>query len=244
MVGDGITEGTRRIGEYLRDQPGLAFEFGLVEIAEYRWTDSSGAHLSIVQPRILAQTTVIERHVIRNNAAVSITSLAEDAAAPTSGEGRGRKLDPQVQRQWGAFAQAFIATARFDDPSQPPPRIGGLGWMRLPLPRGHWITLWRATGRGEIGAYLNLVGSEGQAAFEALSGDRALIDEEFADAGLAAPTWERTDKSASVALRWSAPLPWDGNAEDRHLAELLVAANQMVNSFRSWFERITTAISA
>jgi hypothetical protein len=34
VVGDGITEGTRRIGEYLRDQPGLAFDFGLVEIAE------------------------------------------------------------------------------------------------------------------------------------------------------------------------------------------------------------------
>ena len=29
VVGDGITEGTRRIGEYLRDQPGLAFGFGL-----------------------------------------------------------------------------------------------------------------------------------------------------------------------------------------------------------------------
>ena len=30
VVGDGITEGTRRIGEYLRDQPGLAFSFGLL----------------------------------------------------------------------------------------------------------------------------------------------------------------------------------------------------------------------
>ncbi|MDP3674432.1 MAG: hypothetical protein Q8R44_04980 [Novosphingobium sp.] len=116
--------------------------------------------------------------------------------------------------------------------------------MRLPLPRGHWITLWRASARGEIGTYLNLVGSEGHVAFEALREDRALIDEEFADAGLSPPIWERTDKGASVALRWPAPLPWDGAAEDRQLAELQVAANQMVNSFRPRIERITTAIGA
>lgn len=34
VVGDGITEGTKRIGEYLRDQAKLAFDFGLVEIAD------------------------------------------------------------------------------------------------------------------------------------------------------------------------------------------------------------------
>ncbi|MDP3675579.1 MAG: hypothetical protein Q8R44_10875 [Novosphingobium sp.] len=238
VVGDGIAEGTRRIGEYLRDQPGLAFGFGLIEIAEYRWTDESGVQRSVVQPRILAQTAVIERHVIRNEAAVTITSLAEDAAPPASGEGAGRKLDPEVQRKWRAFAQSFIEQARFDDPSQPPPRIGGLGWMRLPLPRGHWITLWRASARGEIGAYLNLVGSEGQAMFAVLREEQALIDAEIADAGLAEPTWERTDKGASVALRWPAPLPWDEAAEQRQLAELQIAANQMVNSFRPRIERI------
>jgi hypothetical protein len=238
VVGDGITEGTRRIGEYLRDQPGLAFEFGLIEIAEYCWTDRDGTERRVVQPRVLAQTAVIERHVIRNEAGVTITSLADEAVSPVGGEGRGRKLDPQVQKQWRAFAQRFIAEARFDDPSQPPPRIGGLGWMRLPLPRGHWITLWRATARGEAGAYLNLAGSEGQALFDILGEDRALIDEEFADAGLGAPVWERSEKGASVALRWPAPQPWDGAAEDRQSAEFQAAANQMVNSFRPRIERI------
>ena len=42
VAGDGIAEGTRRIGEYLRDQPGLAFGFGLIEIAEYRYVDEAG----------------------------------------------------------------------------------------------------------------------------------------------------------------------------------------------------------
>ena len=42
VVGDGIAEGTRRIGEYLQGQPGLAFHFGLIEVAEYRWRESDG----------------------------------------------------------------------------------------------------------------------------------------------------------------------------------------------------------
>lgn len=177
----------------------------------------------------------------RNEAGVTITSLSEESTSPDSGEGRGRKLDPAVLKAWRAFAQRFIAGARFDDPSQPPPRIGGLGWMRLPLSGGHWITLWRASAREEMGVYLNLAGAEGQAAFAELHADQALIDEEFADAGLAAPVWELGDRGASVALRWPAPQPWDPAAEEKQLAELQVAANQMVNSFRPRLERIDTA---
>jgi hypothetical protein len=180
---------------------------------------------------------VIERAVIRNDAAVTIEDVRAEAATPPVREGKGRKLDPAVQQQWREFAQRFISEVRFDDPSQPPPRIGGLGWMRLPLPRGHWITLWRGTGRGEAGAFLNLNGSEGQSAYDELLEDRALIHEELTDAGLPAPTWERTDKGATVSLRWSAPLPWDAAAEERQRTELKAAANQLVNSLRPRLER-------
>jgi hypothetical protein len=239
IVGDGIAEGTRRIGEYLRDQPGLAFDFGL--IAEYRYTDGAGAEQTIVQPRILAQTTVIERHVLRNEAGVSITSLAEDAAAPATGEGRGRKLAPELQQKWRAFAERFIAQAKFDDPSQPPPRHGGLGWMKLALPRGHWITLWRSTASGEAGASAVFNGPEGQLAWDELRADREMIDAEFLDAGLEAPQWERTDKGATIAFKWSEPLPWDAGAEDRQLDALQRASNQLVNSLRPRLERLSAA---
>ena len=67
VVGDGITEGTRRIGEYLRDQPGLAFDFGLIELAEYRLSDAAGVARTVIQPRVVAQTVLIERHVIRSD---------------------------------------------------------------------------------------------------------------------------------------------------------------------------------
>lgn len=237
VVGDGITEGTQRIGEYLIAQPGLAFDFALVEMAQYGWTDDGGTEHTIVQPRLLARTAVIERAVIRNEAAVTIEDLRDEPAAPATGEGRGRKLDPALQHQWRAFAEKFVAGIHFDDPSQPPPRIGGLGWMKAALPRGHWITLWRST-QGESGAYVSLNGSEGQAAWEELLGDRPLIDEEFADAGLPAPNWQRTDKGARISLTWPAPLPWDEAAEIDQAAMLARVANQLVSSFRPRLERI------
>ena len=40
VVGDGITEGTQRIVENLVAQPGLAFDFALVDMAQYAWTDA------------------------------------------------------------------------------------------------------------------------------------------------------------------------------------------------------------
>ncbi|MBC2667473.1 hypothetical protein H7F51_18295 [Novosphingobium flavum] len=237
VVGDGITEGTQRIGEYLVAQPGLAFDFALVEMAQYAWTDGTGAEQVVVQPRLLAKTVVIERAVIRNEASVVIADLRDEPVAP-AGEGRGRKLDSGLQEAWRGFAEHFLAGMVFDDPSQPPPRIGGLGWMKAPLPRGHWLTLYRASGSGRIGAYINLPGSEGLAAFERLAADRALIDEELAEAGLPAPAWERTDKGATITLAWPSPLPWDEGAEMRQRDLLRRAANQLVNSFRPRLEQI------
>ena len=38
IIGDGITEGTQRLTEYL-NVPGLAFDFGLIEMADYRFVD-------------------------------------------------------------------------------------------------------------------------------------------------------------------------------------------------------------
>lgn len=240
IVGDGITEGTQRIGEYLVAQPGLAFDFALVEMAQYTRSRGGGGEQVIVQPRLLARTAVIERAVIRNEASVSVEDLRDEPAPPPAGEGArtGRKLDPALQQRWRAFAERFIAQVSFDDPSQPPPRVGGLGWMKLPLPRGAWITIWRASSNGRYGVYLNLAGGEGTAAFERLIAERAVIDEEVADAGLPPPTWERTDKGASIGFTWEAPLPWDEAAEGEQMRLLGQAANQLVNSMRPRIERM------
>jgi hypothetical protein len=59
-----------------------------------------------------------------------------------------------------------------------------------------------------------------------------MIDREFDEAGLPAPTWKQNEEGASISLVWPSPLPWDGAAEERQLKELSAAANQMVNSLR------------
>ena len=75
------------------------------------------------------------------------------------------------------------------------------------LPRGHWITLWRST-QGAAGAYVSLNGSEGQTAWEELIADRALIDEEFTDAGLPATKPALAVQMIDRAIRARVPFAW------------------------------------
>ena len=230
IVSDGITEGTRRIGEYLRAQPGLAFDFGLVELAEYRFKDpASEAERLIMHPRLLARTTVIERAVIRSEVPGVVIEEISDRVAPAGGAPRP---PTEFQQSWRRFVERFVAATRFDDPGQPPPRSGGVGWMRVPLPGPSPLVLWRASTSGQIGAHLRFTGSEGLDAYEALSAEQDAIGTEYEEAGLTAPLWERRDDEASIFVTLPSPLPWDGPREDEQIAMLGRLANRFVSSFR------------
>lgn len=242
VVGDGIAEGTRRIGEYLRDQPGLAFSFGLIEIAEYRHRDDQGQEHVIMQPRVLAQTAVIERHVIRSE----VSGLVIEAAEMTE---PNRSRDPSVSRapsdasnRWNSFVARFVSDLRFDDPGQPPPRRGGNGWMRLPLPEGLYVNLYRSSGTGGVGAEVRFPGVEGAALYEGLEADRVAIGAEFAANGLTLE-W-REGEVPLLSVRSTAPLPWDGGAEELQRAWLGQAANQFVNSLRPRLQRLAQDLAA
>lgn len=141
IAGDGITEGTRRIGEYLSAQAGLAFDLGLIEIAEYRFHDPlTQTERRIVQPRLLARTNVIDRLVIRSDVpGIRVETETEPSSAT------GRRISAPSERYgiWREFVNRFVAETQFDDPSQMPPRAGGLNWMRLPIPGPASLTLYR-----------------------------------------------------------------------------------------------------
>lgn len=232
VVGDGITEGTRRIGEYLRDQPGLAFGFGLIEIAEYRYTDATGAEQTIVQPRVLAQTAVIERHVIRSE----IPGLVIDAVTGSASDASAR-APTDAGNAWRAFVERFVAEVRFDDPAQPMPRSGGMGWIKLSLPLGLYANLYRSQGEQAIGAQVRFQGVEGEGAFAELLADRELIDNEFAANGLGQPDW-REGEVPSLALVRPSRLPWQPEEEGEQRAWFAKVANQLVNSLRPRLARI------
>jgi hypothetical protein len=235
VVGDGITEGTRRIGEYLHDQPGLAFEFGLIEMAEYRFTEPNGVERTIFQPRILTQTNVIERHVIR----IEVPGLVIDTIEPepSSDQRTANPASMGAALAWRTFVERFVAETVFDDPGQPAPRSGGSGWMRIPLPGAFHINVYRSSGKKQIGAEVSFAGSEGRQAWDALLADRVNIDREFIDAGLSAPEWHDRDVPF-ISLVASSPLPWDAAAEEVQRAWMTPVANQFVNSFRPRLQRL------
>ena len=228
IAGDGITEGTRRIGEYLRAQPGLAFEFALIEFAEYRDDFGNGETRTIIQPRVLAQTVTIERHVIRSEVAgVSIDAVE---MRPSGRSGATGTEPSDSSRSWQVFVDRFIAETVFDDPAQPLARRGGNGWIRLPLPGGLYVNLYRSSLNQQCGAHIRFAGLDA-AAWELCLADRAAIDAEFEVAGLSAPEW--TEKEVpGVTLVTGSAIPWDAAEQDRMLRWMGVAANQFVNSFR------------
>lgn len=230
VVGDGITEGTRRIGEYLRDQPGLAFDFGLIEIAEYRITEGDREQ-TIVQPRVIAQTVLIERHVIRSDVPGVVIEAAarvraSDERAPITDAGRA----------WREFVERFVEEVCFDDPAQPAPRSGGLGWLRVPLPAGFYVNLYREGGQ-RVGAQVRFAGAEGEGAFADLLADRDAIDAEFASAGLHSPEWSLKG-APTLSLVVPSPQPWNAEREAEQRIWFARAANQFVNSLRPRLQRL------
>ena len=230
IAGDGITEGTRRIGEYLRDQPGLAFDFALIEFAEYRGADASGNPLTIVHPRVLAQTAVIERHVIRSEVpGIVIDAVVE--AAPNARSGGGGIGTPAAGAQaWRTFMDQLSGDLRFDDPGQPMPRWGGMGWLKLMLPHNLYVNLYRSSSSSRIGAQIRFAG-EAVSAWSECFADRAAIDAEFVSGGLPAPTWNDGEEP-DVILTTPSPAPWDDEEQARQRQWLATAGNQFVNSFR------------
>lgn len=233
IAGDGITEGTRRIGEYLQNQPGLSFDFALVEFAEYRTGSTEGEGQVILQPRILAKTVTIERHVIRSEVPGVTLAAAEAPAAATQG---GLSTSSTAQA-WRDFVERFAAEARFDDPGQPAPRSGGNGWIRLPLPGGLYVNCYRSSSSGTIGASVRFAGEGSSAAWANCVGDRTAIDAELAAAGLEPAEWLE-DEAPSITVRHPSPAPWNDQEQERQLRWLVLAGNQFVNSLRSRLQAV------
>ena len=248
IVGDGITEGTKRIGEYLQGQPGLAFSFGLIEMAEYRYGET-GAERVIVQPRMLAQTTVIERHVIRNEIAgavidpvVSDHERPSRAASVATGSG-GTASASDASQAWSRLVERFIAETRFDDPGQPLPRRGGNGWIRVPLPGSLYINAYRSLATQRIGVQVRFPGPDGIERYRDLLGERESIDAEIAAAGLPTLEWIESEVP-ELLLTYASPSPWDETREVEQRAWLGLAANQLVNSLRPRLQAAARELAA
>ena len=73
IIGDGIQEGAANIVDFVQRYSGLHFNLALVEAALYR----DGANRLIVQPRVLAQTEIVQRFVV--DGSVERVAVIDDA---------------------------------------------------------------------------------------------------------------------------------------------------------------------
>jgi uncharacterized protein DUF4268 len=173
IIGDGIRENVGAITNFIEDHGTLHFTFGLVEMAIYRMPDGS----RLVQPRILAQSTVVRRIVVdvRNG---QVTDVCEEG--PEAEDPKTRSDLVEQGRIYREFWNEFINTYPLDDSSQPlqPPTRSTNQFYYLSKEVGIWICAVIAPKGQQAGVYLAVRrGPVGDRIYAALSADRTAIDE-------------------------------------------------------------------
>jgi hypothetical protein len=115
IAGDGVREGVQSLTDLVNRSATKAFSFGLIEIAIYRFANDR----LIVQPRVLAETEVIERRmtIITMDGATN-PIVVEDVVEESEALGRPESTRNKEQlRSWWEP----VLRMKFDDPEQEPP---------------------------------------------------------------------------------------------------------------------------
>jgi hypothetical protein len=165
-------------------------------------------------------------------------SVAPVEAGPDRDRPASSGATSAAYAQWKRFVERFVAELRFDDPGQPPPRLGSINWMRLPFPGPGLVTLWRSK-NGEMGVQYKFEDAEGLSAYQLLAEEHEQIEREFADADLPPPQWSMQDSKAVISITVPASLPWDETAEQAQRAWLARTTNAFVNIFRPRLLQLT-----
>jgi hypothetical protein len=104
----------------------------------------------LVVPQVPFRTIVVRQHLILDPSGgrVELDEPPDEEIASPAVPERAALLAAKR-----AYWQRFIDDVRFDHPDQPPPRHGGVGWVRMPLPSpARWLTAYQYEDR--IGVYL------------------------------------------------------------------------------------------
>lgn len=223
ICGDGIREGVAMIADFLERHGTLEFTFGLVEMAVYQMPDRG----LLVQPRVLAQSLIARRTVIRL-ASEEIEAVEDDEDAQARDDAGEYYLK---------FWTDFAARLQLDDPTVPKPNPVRLGNVFVSMPKGSnaWITVYRYRKHNTVGVYLTCYKGEfGDRLFERLREDRERIDRE-----LDVPAdWTSEDGKHRIEVFKQFPDIHDPQYRDAMLEFLADRTNRFVNAFRSRIQRI------
>ena len=92
VVGDGIRDETVRLASLLQSHAGARFTFGLIELALFRMPDGQG---TMVCPRTLARTTMIERGVILIDDRRTIVLPPSEPVSPAKPGGAAKSISAE-----------------------------------------------------------------------------------------------------------------------------------------------------
>jgi hypothetical protein len=227
IVGDGIREGVAAITEFIENHGTLHFSFGLVEMAIYRLDNKD----LLVQPRVLAQTMIVNRTVITLEADGLIAKNAEEIEKDESGE------MSESQKFYSEFWSEFLSDLKLDDAAQPLPKSTTLGniFLRMPAKSNSWITVYFYRKTKEVGVFLTFSrGALADMIYDKLLNDKETIENELREK----LSWKSSDGKHTVGtLSYYDDLRSTANREPikKWLAD---HANRFVNVFRPRIEKI------
>jgi hypothetical protein len=228
IAGDGIRYGAEALVAFIERYGHLKFNFALVEVAIYKLPDQS----TLLQPRVLAKTEVLTRHVFIPYPDASASVADEVDAAPVDEETLARNAAQAkwFEQFWSQYNEALL----IDDIRVPKPSVTRSTNVFIPMPPGPskaWISAYLSKSKNQGGVFLTFGSqfSDGPAWYDALYEQRLEIEKELA--GL---SWEKNGKGKVYI---TAPLIDLGNLDDlvnrqRVIKYLAEYTNKMVNVFR------------
>jgi hypothetical protein len=224
IVGDGIREGVGAITEFLDGHASLHFTFGLVEMAIFNMPDGS----QLVQPRILAQSTILKRLVIElRHDSMQIQDEATESHDAESGP------DPDLiasRARYQTFWEGFLKKLKLDNQSQPvrPPAKGANQYFHMPKGSDAWVSAYLLGSANRAGVYLTFYkGPIADRLYEALETDKDEIER-----SLGVPIRWDSDGSKHWISSWET---YKGSLLDEHAEELQEMMADRVNRFVNVF---------
>jgi hypothetical protein len=233
IAGDGIRSRAEALVAFIDRFAHLRFRLALIEVAAFLCP--GGAIL--LQPRILAKTELLIRHVVVGSERIAIRSeVAETTAQPQDVNQKARAV---AEAKWCEdFWNDFVKALNLDDIKQPPPKSTRTTNTALYLPPGGnatWISPYIARAAGGAGVFLTF-GKNFEFA-EQWYGE-LLLQREQIDAEVPGLSWH-VEANGKIWIETQAVRYQDLNAasdRQRVIGYLVQNTNAMVNAFRHRLE--------
>lgn len=236
IAGDGIRSRAEALVGFIDRFAHLRFGLALIEVATYLCP--GGAIL--LQPRILAKTELLVRHVVVGAERIAVRAEAE-AEITVQPQNAAQKARAAAESQWcEEFWKSFLDVLRLDDIKQPWPKLSRTTSTTFYLPPGRnmvWISPYIARAAGEAGVFLTFgkIFESAHAWYKQL-----LLQREQIDAELPGLSW-RVEANGKIWIE-TQPVRYQDldspDERDRVIGYLAKNTNAMVNVFRHRLESL------